>query len=351
LCYEELLRSTAQTRQAAGVLEAILRFLADPLRSDQMARTFVVWDENANTAYHEPEQGQEGNAEEAEEQDAQATQDAQRQAEELRNHLARLLRRCRETESFLYPQPGADWLAALDVDETLMSSLIAFREATHRWLAASVLPVDQLILTLSQELFNEPADLALAYKVALVLKAHTVQHPNKRLPELVEELALIANNQRRFLGFDEADLGYDPKKGVITVSTMHKAKGLEWDRVYLVGLNNYNFPSAQSHDYYRGESWFIQDGLNLEAEAIARLEALHANKLSDYIGGEATEKARIDYTAERLRLFYVGITRAKKELIITWNSGHASFTPKVEAAPFIALQTFWEQRNGKGTEE
>ena len=124
---------------------------------------------------------------------------------------------------------------------------------------------------------------------------------------------------------------------------MHKAKGLEWDRVYLVGVNNYNFPSAEPHDYYRGESWFVRDQLNLEAEAIAQLEQLHQDRLDDFIWGVATEKARIDYAAERLRLLYVGITRAKKELIITWNSGHAAFKTKTAAVPFIALHTHWEQ--------
>ncbi len=37
--------------------------------------------------------------------------------------------------------------------------------------------------------------------------------------------------------------------------------------------------------------------------------------------GFATRKARVDYSAERLRLLYVGITRAREELILTWNSG------------------------------
>jgi DNA helicase-2/ATP-dependent DNA helicase PcrA len=230
------------------------------------------------------------------------------------------------------------------MDDELRAHLLRFREAVRRWLGASILPIDQLVLTLAQELFTAPADLALGYKLALVLRAHATQHPDKRLTELVEELALIARNQRRFLGFDEADLGYEPKKGTITVSTMHKAKGLEWDRVYLLGVNNYNYPSAEAHDYFRGESWFVSGQLNLEAEAIAQLELLQEKELADYVPGEASEKARIDFAAERLRLLYVGITRAKKELIITWNTGRAPTAEKVRAAPFVALQKYWEER-------
>jgi DNA helicase-2/ATP-dependent DNA helicase PcrA len=322
LRHEELLRSTAHTRQAAGVLEAIIRYLAFPLSSTHLARAFTAWDQTQSAT-----------------NDADDPPDEQA-AERQLTQLSRLLRRCRQPETYLYPRPDADWLAALSIEQALLDRLSAFRREVHRWLQASILPIDQLILTLAQELFTEPADLALAYKLALLLRRHATQHPDERLPELAEELALIARNQRRFLGFDDADLGYEPKKGTVTISTMHKAKGLEWDRVYLVGVNNYNFPSAQPHDLYRGENWFVHGQLNLEAEAIAQLEALHKENLGDHVVGEATEKARLDYTAERLRLLYVGITRAKKELVITWNTGRPPLQPRTPATPFIALHTW-----------
>ncbi|MEK7832961.1 MAG: 3'-5' exonuclease, partial [Acidobacteriota bacterium] len=95
--------------------------------------------------------------------------------------------------------------------------------------------------------------------------------------------------------------------------------GLEWDRVYLMSVNNYDFPSADANDQFQSESYFARDNLNLSAEALAQLKALKTDV--SYREGEATEQARIEYCSERLRLLYVGITRARRELIVTWNTG------------------------------
>jgi DNA helicase-2/ATP-dependent DNA helicase PcrA len=64
-----------------------------------------------------------------------------------------------------------------------------------------------------------------------------------------------------------------------------------------------------------------------------------------YLLGVATEKARRDYAEERLRLLYVGITRARRELVLTWNTGSRDDQPKQPAAPFIALHTFLENHD------
>jgi len=146
------------------------------------------------------------------------------------------------------------------------------------------------------------------------------------------------------------------------VATMHKAKGLEWDRVYLMSVNNYDFPSGQSHDSYIAERWFVRDGLNLEAEALAQLEALASIQypvssaepdVRDRLlveEGAATAQARLDYVAERLRLLYVGITRARRDLIMTWNTGRRRGKELQHATPFIALHDYWQQRGQEESE-
>jgi DNA helicase-2/ATP-dependent DNA helicase PcrA len=259
--------------------------------------------------------------------------------------VMKALRQCARVEDFLWPQPFQDWwdALALDIDALgLRDHLETFRAIVRRWQEATILPIDQLVLTIAQDLFDAAADLALAYSMAVFVARAAEQNPHWQLPELAEELAVIARNERKWRGFTEDDTGFDPDAhaGEVVVSTMHGAKGLEWDRVYLVSVNNYNFPSAQAHDEYIAERWFIRgarevEHLNLQAEALAQLDALDDGGF--YEEGRATLDDRLEYVRERLRLFYVGITRARKALVVTWNGGRRGDLQP--AVPFIELET------------
>ncbi len=146
----------------------------------------------------------------------------------------------------------------------------------RRWQRAATLPIDQLLITIGQDLFDKPGELALTDKLAGALRQAAAEHPGWRLPELIEELGTIARNERKFLGFSDDDTGFNPDahKGKVVVATVHKAKGLEWDRVYLTSVNAYDFPAALPGDTFISEKWFIRDRLNLQAEALAQLDSL-----------------------------------------------------------------------------
>jgi DNA helicase-2/ATP-dependent DNA helicase PcrA len=248
-------------------------------------------------------------------------------------------------EDFVAPHQADRWLTAVSETESeqVVNELLEFRVNVRRWLAAVMLPIDQLVLTLAQDVFSSAPDLALAHKLAIVLRQAADEHGDWRLPELTAELAVIAKNERRFIGFSSDDSGFDPEqhRGKVVVTTMHKAKGLEWDRVYLMSVNNYDFPSNMPNDRFISEKWFIRSGLNLEAEALAQLKALESVGEYDwYDEGAATMESRLNYVKERLRLFYVGITRAKRELIVTWNTGRqGDATPSL---PMAELMGWWE---------
>jgi DNA helicase-2/ATP-dependent DNA helicase PcrA len=248
------------------------------------------------------------------------------------------LAKLREVELFVFPE-RLDWLDGLhwldDVDG-LRDVVAEFRTTLQRWARAVIQPVDELLLTLGNDLFTEPGDLALSHRLAVLLAKLADENPTWRLPELAGELENIALNKRRILGFGEDAQGYEAQKGYVTVATMHAAKGLEWDRVYLTGLNSFGFPGGGEADSYRSERWYVRDRLNLVAETEAQLRQLHMGTLDDYRPGEATLAARLDLAAERLRLLYVGITRARRELILTYNTGRNFEKQPLE--PAVALQ-------------
>ena len=297
----EMLKSSRSTRKAAGIIQKILLALADPSSPVKCSSAFQeIHESSENTV---------------EENDRIAL-------------LSSLLRKISRLEDFFYPfneKTSAPFFDSTTLSQADLDLLEDFRLKMIRWQAASSLPIDQLVLTLAQDLFTSPADLALSHKFALLLEFSAATHPAYKLVDFADELKEITSNERKFLGFTEEDTGIDPDKhkGEVFVLTYHKAKGLEWDRVYLLSVNNYDFPSAVEGDEYISEKWFVNGRINLQAELLAHLNALVAQDTPGFFthSNDATLQARADYAAERLRLFYVGITRARESLIITWNTG------------------------------
>jgi DNA helicase-2/ATP-dependent DNA helicase PcrA len=340
--YVEFLSSTSNTRAAAGALSNLISYLADPASAPKLAKAYQVWRRDwreikeRSTLIHD-------------------TSAWLRKVGNVEDYINPDLAFARGETSIPYafgslsPSSREEGIGEAEavIAEGEMAQVNAelnnFRVYVRRWLESVTLPIDQLVLTLAQDIFTEAADLALAHKLALVLRKAADDHTEWRLPELTAELAVIAKNERRFIGFSSDDSGFDPEqhKGKVVVTTMHKAKGLEWDRVYLMSVNNYDFPSNQPNDRFISERWFLRNNLNLEAEALAQLDAATSSSEYDwYEEGAATLASRTDYVKERLRLFYVGITRAKKELIVTWNTGRQG-----DATPSLALSAlmgWWE---------
>lgn len=324
----ELISSTSETRAAAGALSYLLSYLSEPGSSRKLAKAYEVWRRDVFGS------------------NSKSDSDEAIEGRPYIEQIPTLLRKMIDVENFIAPQNANDWLAGLSESESMqvIEELTQFQVNVQRWLNAVTLPIDQLVLTLAQDVFSAVSDLALANKLALVLRSAADDHPDWRLPELTAELAVIAKNERRFIGFSDDDSGFDPEKhrGRVVVTTMHKAKGLEWDRVYMMSVNNYDFPSNQPNDRFISEKWFVRGGLDLAAESLAQLTALESTSEYDwYEEGAATMRSRLDYVKERLRLLYVGITRAKRDLIVTWNTGRQG-----DATPSLALSElmgWWEK--------
>jgi DNA helicase-2/ATP-dependent DNA helicase PcrA len=320
----EMLNSSQETRDTARNLRDILKFYVNPSSSpqfvDALKAVFLILPNNVAK-------------------------------DELSADIIKWIRQQRNTENFFELQGDSLEPLQQEVDDPMkIDFLQTALDFLRNWQGASLLPIDQMIMTIAMELLSDPAQLALAHKLAVILKNAQSLDPSMELPDFVKELDEIARNRFKLYGFSSDDLGFDPEehKGEVVISTIHKAKGLEWDRVYLMSVNNYDFPSLQEHDQYMSERWFVRGGLNLEAELLAKLQAL---VMDDTPGlfleeGLAGEKARLDYCAERLRLLYVGITRAKRQLVVTWNTGRRDDC--TEALPLRALREWWEENHALG---
>lgn len=343
---DSLLRSDSVTRAAAQALALVLSYIAQPHVATHLEQVWleVWWPRKVSEFEFGASESEADNAQPV--NHATATSNPPGRKSDLPDPVTTFgaaLRKLREPEALLFPL-GRDWLDALGwvaEVEGFRAVAEAFRADLRRWTAAMVLPVDELVLTLGNDLFAEPADLALTHHLAVLLDKRAREQPDLRLPDFARELEEIAQNRRRLLSFSEEGQGYEPKPGQITVATMHAAKGLEWDRVYLLAVNNYGFPSGNAADKYRSERWYVRDSLNLIAEAEEQLRQLQMGSLDDYVLGQATERARVALAAERLRLLYVGVTRARRELILTYNTGrNAERDPNQPALAFRALKEF-----------
>lgn len=319
---DSLLRSTSSTRLSASAIYHILNYLGDPRSSKKLSTAYKVW------------------------------RRAEREDEEhwpFNQQIANLIKDCERVEDYIWPRPTDTWLEDIESKfenpDMIIDELTEFREVIRRWHGTIFLPIDQLILTISQDLFLTPAELALAHKLSVLLRQFATSHPDWRLPEFTEEIKQIADNQRRFLGFSEEDSAFNPDlyPGQVVVATMHKAKGLEWDAVFLTAVNNYNFPSGEEYDQFQSEKWFVRDHLNLEAETLAQLLTLLDDHPMDwYFEGQATLEARQDFIRERLRLLFVGVTRARRWLTITTNAGRSA-NGNVPARALLELINLQEQ--------
>jgi len=108
-------------------------------------------------------------------------------------------------------------------------------------------------------------------------------HASTTLKEFVAELLERQQGQ------------HEPNRSAVTLATVHSAKGLEWESVYLVGLSEGLMPISY-----------------------------------------ATTKEAVE---EERRLLYVGVTRARKKLALSWSEaggGAASRQGRRQASRFLA---------------
>lgn len=114
------------------------------------------------------------------------------------------------------------------------------------------------------------------YELKTVAEKHQELGPRDSLLAFLEDVALVEQEQ------ESADLNEHVEKDGVTLMTLHAAKGLEFDVVFMVGMEEGLFPHSRSF----------------------------------------TSPAELE---EERRLCYVGITRAKKKLYLTFAENRKTY--------------------------
>ncbi len=216
------------------------------------------------------------------------------------------------------------------------------------WIEASVsLPPDELILFLAEELKLNTEEMAVAQNMALQIGQKLSNNPHWKLYEIAAEIPLMEETWKNFARKLDERKGFEPEPGVITLTTVHKAKGLEWDTVYLTFLSDDYYPSTLD-SRFRAEHYYLKDEFS---NPLALARASLNNLLNSETMETPQKEANIETISEKLRLLYVGITRAKINLLLSthreiiYDNGNSK---KVnQCHPFIALKSFIEKERDK----
>ncbi len=209
----------------------------------------------------------------------------------LTNRARRTNRSLRETLEELERQPGL--LRLLPETRTSLARLVAdlrrYSELGSRRPAGEILYEflkDSGSLRRLAEARTAAADEALGNVARFfeIIRAQSDLLADDRAVFLAPHLETLIE-----AGDDPATADLDPDADAVAVVTIHKAKGLEWPVVYLVGLVDGRFPARG-----RREQLAVPDGLLRGTFPV----------------GDAQVQ-------EERRLFYVGMTRARDELLLS----------------------------------
>ncbi len=203
-------------------------------------------------------------------------------------------------EEFLYPGP---------LSRPLAESAKKPGELCRNLLRARMeLPLYQLISFIALTLEYDQAELATADKLAERVNQQIAG--NSSMGAMLGALSEIVSSER-FEGVETDDIeARYTRPGQLTIITMHKAKGLDWDYVFIPFLHENLIP---------GKFWVPPQGqflgdFTLSEVARAQIRAaLHKQVVLPNVI-EAWEQSKYLKTAEEYRLLYVAMTRAKRLL-------------------------------------
>ncbi|MEO0456704.1 MAG: ATP-dependent helicase [Cyanobacteria bacterium P01_A01_bin.114] len=207
-------------------------------------------------------------------------------------------------EQFLYPGP-------LDPPFEAEAARAARRYCTGLLRARLELPAYHLIPFFGSSLGYDQSELATADKLAARLAQQTAEE--NTLSAMIAALQEIVSAEQFDAIEAENTESIYTKPGQLTIMTMHKAKGLDWDAVFLPFLHERQIPGTV---WVPPQTEFLGD-FTLAEVARAQIRAhTHSDLKNKPIPDvwTAWQQAAALKKAEEYRLLYVAMTRAKRFL-------------------------------------
>ncbi len=117
----------------------------------------------------------------------------------------------------------------------------------------------------------------------------------------------------------------------VKLMTVHKAKGLEWELVFLPALADGVFPGGRVSDNWLKNAGVLPAGLRGDAACVPQLEDVTDAATKAY---EAELKAELRRGDDRLA--YVAVTRARQHLVATTHTWAPGLARARQASPYLA---------------
>ena len=127
----------------------------------------------------------------------------------------------------------------------------------------------------------------------------------------------------------------EPRTDVVQILTVHASKGLEWDHVYIPGMNHGDFPRLDDPRWTQNSKtlpWPLRGDRGFLPKW--RDDFLDTQEIDEYLK-ELKDDALMYRVNEERRLAYVGITRARSVLVLTGSAWQGT-----KAKPALASE-FW----------
>jgi DNA helicase-2/ATP-dependent DNA helicase PcrA len=210
-------------------------------------------------------------------------------------------------------------------------------DAVPLWLSNRLAPPHELLALIAATIAPEAEERPLLNRVVATAQSLEPDPALDRLGQTRRFLTDLRQRRRNLRGTpEEHAIRIDP--GTLTISTRHQAKGLEWDIVFAVGCDDFWFPGSldiarPNRRDYLGP---YDPGLLVCRYLRALLDG-EERLPSDTDLAVASEADALEQVAERLRLMYVTITRARRGLWLSWHRQGWIGDRKVPRNPSLLL--------------